>query len=277
LEDDQESYDPKGVTGFAMGSRLNKLRSLLRWLVAGRPSAAGSGGSLPAAHDRKGEAAGGGGSAGSRRALAISLLAVVAFSLLSFLNLDRPLAYACSRLGRGSREFFQVVTFLGLSGWYLVLSLLIFMLFRFRSRNPGRAAQALFVFVAISLSGIVVDILKFILGRYRPAMLFHDNLYGFAFFRIDARATSFPSGHAAVVTAVALSLGAIWPRFRVLYALAALLIIASRVVTCVHFLSDVVAGAYVAVITTLAVKRFFEESGLDLRCGGGSTGPGTGM
>jgi len=259
-----------------MGSRLNKLRSLLHRLVAGSPSAAGTGCSSPAIDGRR-EASGGGGPAGSRRLLAISFLAVVAFSVLSFLVLDRPLAYACSGLGKGSREFFRFVTTFGLSGWYLVPSLLLFVLFRFRSRKPARAAQALFVFLAVSLSGIVVDILKFILGRYRPAMLFHENLYGFAFLQTDALATSFPSGHAAVVTALALSLDAIWPRFRVLYALVALLVIASRVLTCTHFLSDVAAGAYVAVITTLAVKGFFEESGIDLRYGGGSAGLGTGL
>lgn len=82
---------------------------------------------------------------------------------------------------------------------------------------------------------------------------------------------------AAVITALALSLDAVWPRFRVLYALAALLVIGSLVVTCAHFVSDVVAGAYVAVITTLAVKRFFEESGVDLRHGGRSAGLGTGL
>jgi membrane-associated phospholipid phosphatase len=259
-----------------MGSRLSKLRSLLHWLVVGSPLPAGTGCSSPAVDGRR-EAAGEGGSAGSRRLLAVSFLAVAAFSVLSFVSLDRPLAYACSGLGRGIREFFRFVTTFGLSGLYLVPSLLLFLLFRFRSRNAARAGRALFVFLAVSLSGIVVDILKFILGRYRPAMLFHENLYGFAFFRIDAVATSFPSGHAAVVTGLAISLDAIWPRFRVLYALVALLVIGSRVVICAHFLSDVVTGAYVAAITTFALKHFFDESGIDLRCDGLGTGLGTGL
>jgi membrane-associated phospholipid phosphatase len=259
-----------------MGSRLNKLRSLLHWLVKGSPLVAGTGGSSPAIDGRQ-EASGESSSTGSRRLLAISFLVVVAFSVLSFLTLDRPLAYGCRGLGNGVRWFFRFVTTFGLSGWYLVPSLLLFVLFRFCSRKPVPAARALFVFLAVSLSGIVVDIVKFILGRYRPAMLFYDNLYGFAFFRTDALATSFPSGHAAVITALALSLDAIWPRFRVLYALAALLIVTSRVVTCAHFLTDVAAGSYVAVITTLAVKRFFEESGIDFRYGGGSAGLSTGV
>jgi membrane-associated phospholipid phosphatase len=209
--------------------------------------------------------------------LAISFLGVVAFSILSFHVLDRPLAYACSGIGKGSREFFRFVTTFGLSGWYLIPALLLFVLFRFCFRKPASAGRALFVFLAISLSGIVVDILKFILGRYRPAMLFHENLYGFNFFRTDALATSFPSGHAAVITALALSLDAVWPRFRVPYALGALLVIGSRVVTCAHFLSDVVGGSYVAVITTLTVRRFFEDSGIDLGHKGGSAGLNIGL
>jgi len=272
----KESFHPKGATGPAMGSSLNKLRGLLHSLVVGSPSAAGTGGSLRAINGER-EAAGEGGWGRNRRLLAISFLAVVAFSVLSFLILDRPLAYACSGLGKGSREFLRFVTTFGLSGWYLVPSLLLFVLFRFCSRKPALAGRALFVFLAISLSGIVVDILKFILGRYRPAMLFHENLYGFAFFRTDALATSFPSGHAAVISALALSLDAVWPKFRVLYALVALLVIGSRVVTCAHFLSDVAAGAYVAVITTLVVKRFFEESRINLRYTGGSAAVSTGL
>ena len=259
-----------------MGSRLNKLRSLVHWLVVGSPSPAGTGSSLPSLPER-GETAGGTSVTRSRRLLAISFLTVAAFCVLSFVSLDRPLAYACRGVGKGIREFFRFITTFGLSGWYLVPSLLLFIIFRFPSRKPAWAGPALFVFLSISLSGIVVDILKFTLGRYRPAMLFHENLYGFAFFRTDALASSFPSGHAAVVTALALSLDAIWPRFRIPYILLALMVSASRVLTSAHFLGDVVAGAYVAVITTLAVKGFFEESGIDLRYGGGSAGLGTGL
>ena len=250
-----------------MGYRLNKLRSLLHWLVVGSASPAGTGCSLPSIDGRQ-DASGGEGSAGGPRLLTVSLFAVAAFCVVSFVSLDRPIAYGCRALGHGVRQFFRFIATFGLAGWYLVPSLLLFILFRFRSRKPAWAGRALFVFLAVSFSGISVDILKFILGRYRPAMLFRENLYGFAFFKTAFLATSFPSGHAAVAAALALSLHAIWPRFRVLYALAALLVIASRVATSVHYLSDVVAGSYVAVITTLAVKRLFAASGIDLRHGG---------
>ena len=259
-----------------MGYRLNKLRSLLHWLVVGSPSSAGTGCSLPSIAGRR-DAPGRGGSAGGGRLLTVSFLAVAAFCVVSFVSLDRPIAYGCRGLGKGVREFFRFITTFGLSGWYLVPSFLLFILSRFRFRKPAWAGRALFVFLAVSFSGIVVDILKFILGRYRPAMLFRENLYGFVFFNTDALATSFPSGHAAVVAALALSLDAIWPGLRVLYAFAALLVIASRVATCVHYLSDVVAGTYVAVITTLAVKRFFAKSGIDLRHGGRSDGLRNGL
>jgi membrane-associated phospholipid phosphatase len=247
-----------------MGYRLNKLRSLLHWLVVGSPSPAVTKCSLPSLTGR-GEAAGETAFAGSRRFLTVSFLAVIGLCVLSFMSLDRPLAYGCRGLGNGVRQFFRFITTFGLSGWYLVPSLLLFTLFRSGYRKPAWAGRALFVFLAISFSGILVDILKFILGRYRPAMLFRENLYGFAFFETDALATSFPSGHAAVITALALSLDAIWPRFRIPYILLALMVSASRVVTSAHFLSDVVAGAYVAVATSLLLKRYFEQNGIDLR------------
>lgn len=250
--------------GPVMGCIVDKLSAFLVRLVGLSASPPGDRRSSPAVPGR-GEPGGEASFAASRRSLAVSFLAVAAFCALSIAVLDRPLAFACRSVAKGIRESFRFVTAFGLSGWYLVPSFLLFILFRFRYRNPAWAGRALFVFVAVALSGVLVDVLKFVLGRYRPAMMFRDGLYGFTLFQTDAGATSFPSGHAAVITALAMSLDAILPRYRAAYVVFALLVTASRVVTCAHFLSDAVAGAYVAAITVLLLKHLFTGTGLQLR------------
>jgi membrane-associated phospholipid phosphatase len=61
-----------------------------------------------------------------------------------------------------------------------------------------------------------------------------------------------------------MSLDAIFPRYRIAYVVLALLVTTSRVVTCAHFLSDAVAGAYVAAVTCLLLKHFFTRTGIQL-------------
>lgn len=257
--------DDGGGNHLVVDYRLNKLTKLLAWLVGTSFGSGGCGRSQSSALEQE-EARGGEYSPGSRRGVVISFLVVTVFCVLSFATLDRPVAHACRSMGSSIREPFRFITIFGLSGWYLVPSLALFILLRFRYRNPAWTGRALFAFLTIAVSGLLVDILKFVLGRYRPAMLFREeNLYGFAFFEANFLTTSFPSGHAAVITALALSLDTMFPRFRVLYVLAALMVIASRVITCAHFLSDVVAGAYAALITGIFVKHQFQRSGIRVR------------
>ena len=105
-------------------------------------------------------------------------------------------------------------------------------------RRRGRVA--VFLIVAVELSGVVTEIAKAMAGRARPDTAF-----------VDAYGLSFPSGHALGVTASVLALyvvarPALSPRARVVTLAAALAVIvavgAGRVVLNVHHPSDVVAG-----------------------------------
>jgi membrane-associated phospholipid phosphatase len=51
----------------------------------------------------------------------------------------------------------------------------------------------------------------------------------------------------------------------VMYFIIAFVIVLSRVFVCHHFITDVVVGSYVAVITTLCLKQFLDKSGIAIQ------------
>ena len=90
---------------------------------------------------------------------------------------------------------------------------------------------------------------KYVCGRPTPREWLHKpDLYGFHWFRGNEMQAAFPSGHMAVFTALAASLWRFYPRYRAIYALFLLALAAALIATNQHFLSDVVAGAYLGVL-----------------------------
>ncbi|MEI7637658.1 MAG: phosphatase PAP2 family protein [Syntrophus sp. (in: bacteria)] len=174
----------------------------------------------------------------------------------SFFYVDLPVAIASRTLDMQIVSVFQIITRLGESTWYLVASALLFLMFHFAWKREQWARWSLFVFSAVAASGLATDLFKWLAGRWRPKAHLQDQLYGFDFFGVGYDATSFPSGHATTIWALCVALTVLFPRYHhqlVLYVLAILVSI-SRVIVGAHYLSDVFAGIYVAVITVLLLK-----------------------
>jgi membrane-associated phospholipid phosphatase len=96
-------------------------------------------------------------------------------------------------------------------------------------------------------------------------MFFKEQIYGFEFFQLQGKTTSFPSGHASTIVALMLSLYFINPKYRVIYFIIAFVVVISRVLVCHHYPTDVVVGSYVAAITTLCIKQFLDKSGIAIQ------------
>jgi membrane-associated phospholipid phosphatase len=100
----------------------------------------------------------------------------------------------------------------------------------------------------------VKDQLKFAFGRtwpetwirHNPSFI-HDGVYGFHPFHGGPGFASFHSGHTTVSCAALCVLGICYPRFRVLYGLGMLGMAAGLVGANFHFLSDVIAGAFLGI------------------------------
>lgn len=123
----------------------------------------------------------------------------------------------------------------------------------------NRKKLAVGYLVTMTSQGLVVDLIKFIVGRGRPllekgAFYFHPLGYP------NREMTSFPSGDAAAAMALATLLGVYYPRSKWFFWLLALSAGFARVARDRHFLSDVIFGAGVGVIVSMLAIRWFGQS-----------------
>jgi lipid A 4'-phosphatase len=206
--------------------------------------------------------------------LSLLMIATVVLIALSIEFADRPLALFFHARDPDFRALFELTGRLGLTWGYLTIFGLAFGILHWGGLAPRlqllaasmRAFSAVpaFLFVSIAASGIVVDFLKFILGRPRPKLLFNAGVYDFSWLGMHPDHWSFPSGHSATIVALMMALWCLWPRHLLFYVLVACLVASSRVAVGAHYLSDVLAGAFIAVLTTRGIALIFARSGIDL-------------
>lgn len=98
--------------------------------------------------------------------------------------------------------------------------------------------------------------LKFAFGRSWPETwvrnnpsFIRDGVYGFNPFHGGPGYASFPSGHTAAICALMSVLWICYPRFRLLYAGCIIVVAIGLVGANFHFLSDVIAGAFLGITT----------------------------
>jgi len=187
--------------------------------------------------------------------MAASFAAVLLLIVLSYFFIDIPVTLYCKGLNRSIVDFFGIVTEFGISTGYLVGSFAFFLFYRFFRRRPIYAHRALFLFSSIAFSGIIVNIIKVFIGRYRPEMFFEKGLYGINFFSFSHGFASFPSGHAATTFSLAWALSLFFPRARIPLLCFAVMVGASRVIITSHYLSDALGGAYVGIMSVLFLKE----------------------
>lgn len=189
------------------------------------------------------------------------------------IHVDRPLSGWVAGWPEGRRAFALAVTDIGRVHWYLVPAAVGAVVLLVLRRRPGidaahRAVLSLwigrcaFLFAAVAATGLIVQGLKAVFGRARPPLLHDDGIYGFhpfTYYAVDY--ASFPSNHTATLVAAALAVGGIWPRWRTALLALALVLASFRVWVNMHFASDVVGGAMVAVAVSLLVQRGFARRG----------------
>jgi membrane-associated phospholipid phosphatase len=201
-----------------------------------------------------------------RKLILISFPMVVLLCIIGYFFLDLVVVKYCASTftNNNIRGTLKDISKLGLATYYLIFAAVCLLIFRFVIKKEVWSNRALFVFLSISVSGMLVIIIKFIFGRYRPKMFLQEQLYGFKFFQLKGKLTSFPSGHASTIVALMLALYFINPKYRVIYFVIALVIVISRVLVCHHYLTDAVFGSYLAIVTTVCLKHFMEKRGLPI-------------
>jgi membrane-associated phospholipid phosphatase len=170
-------------------------------------------------------------------------------------------------------DLFNEITDYGRSGWFLwPVGILVIALAAVAATTQRLARLTIvalivrleFIFVAIALPGLIVSGGKRLIGRVRPSAL---GPFAYVPFSWRPDYASMPSGHATTAFAAAVALGAIWPRARPLLWLYAVVIALSRVVISAHYVSDVVAGAFLGAFTALLVRNYFAARRLGFAAG----------
>ena len=203
----------------------------------------------------------------------VYLLPSVTLLCLIFIStVDKQLAFFCKEhLPPAWKIFFNSLTGLGRSWvWYTMVAGAFFVwhlqahysdaMTRRRRKLRAQSRVALWLLMAMLGSGFLVAVLKLLLGRARPHLLFEQGLYGFHLFSgLDWAQQSFPSGHSQIIWVVTTVLTILWPHYRLIFIILGGLVSTSRVVTTVHYLSDVVMGSFLGISCTVFLREFFYQ------------------
>lgn len=104
-------------------------------------------------------------------------------------------------------------------------------------------------------------LLKLVFGRVNTRFwLEQPDLYGFHWFQMREHCEGFPSGHMLVIVTLLAAFWRFYPKSRPLCFITATLLGAALVATNYHFVSDVIAGAYLGLLVeAVAFRLLFRE------------------
>lgn len=169
--------------------------------------------------------------------------------ILAYYFVDKPLATYFYQLALGNKlPFLEILTALGKWIAYVILFFIAGLYFRYIQVNAVYEARSWYLFGCVFLANLVCLILKVSLSRARPDLLFTNNEFGFYWFKLSSNYWSLPSGHTTTVISLAAGIGTIFSRYFYVLLTIALLIVASRIVLCFHYLSDVMSAFYISLL-----------------------------
>jgi len=115
---------------------------------------------------------------------------------------------------------------------------------------------ALLVACSVPLASILKSVLKILVGRINTRVWLGDpELKEFHWFQGSGDYSGFPSGHMAVFAVLVIACWQFYPRLRSGYSLFLALLAIALIATGYHFLSDVIAGAYLGFIVHGFITR----------------------
>ena len=174
---------------------------------------------------------------------------VLFMNLTSLLELDARLSNKM-RVAEKPGVLRNIAIFLAHSGdsWFWGAALILLWIFGSPAWKEWDAVE----FVGISLLAVLVMGIKFLVRRQRP-----EGEWGGIYRNTDPH--SFPSGHAArafFIAVIGSALGPAW--LGVVLWIWAPLVALARVAMGVHYLSDVIAGAFVGIVSAVLFLEVYE-------------------
>ena len=202
-------------------------------------------------------------------------LATIVLVATAMVFADAQLAAAAKHIPAWLHAAFAFVTEFGKSGWFLWPTGIVLLAIAVvaspalaplsRLMLAAIAVRAGFLFVAIGAPSLFATIIKRVIGRARPFVGNEADPFLYLPLSWQAAYASMPSGHATTAFAAAVAIALIWPRLRWPMLVYAVIIAASRVALDAHYLSDVIAGAFMGGTGALLVRDWFARRNLGFR------------
>jgi len=187
----------------------------------------------------------------------------VFLGVISYYYWDLPLAIYCKGLGRSVIDIAKIVTILGDSLWYFIILVPAFIYFWFLAKNKLWSKRIIFILLSLSISGLLNLLIKWLAGRYRPNML-EKGFFGFNYFGVGHDLNSFPSGHTVTAFSLAAAVSILFPRTGIVAFIIAISIGMTRIILTSHYLSDVIAGAGIGILSAMILKYYFDRRKIEL-------------
>jgi membrane-associated phospholipid phosphatase len=193
----------------------------------------------------------------------VSLAGVSAAVIVSVLWLDRPIALLAYGWFGHYRSLQHLAETPGFFGPLEALAFAVLVVRWLLARPFGVIdIVANLCIVTLAVGDPLKGWLKFIFGRTWPAYgqpsFIFEGAYGFHPFHGGPDFGSFPSGHTLAVCAVAVIVWRYLPMLRALCAVSVAMIMVALLAGDFHFLSDVIAGAFVGVSLSALVVNMWE-------------------
>ena len=182
-------------------------------------------------------------------------------SILFFIYFDYSIAIFFHQINDQTKSIFATLTQFGDSLYYFVPIVITWIVLKIINTNNSYLKTlsdiCLFLFWNILISGTLVQIFKHILARPRPELFFSSNETSLVFFSFESQLHSFPSGHSTTVFAFAFSMALLFPRLKNFWLIFASIIALTRVIITAHFVSDIIAGAFVSYLVSIYLGKYF--------------------
>jgi len=183
------------------------------------------------------------------KSISLLIMTGIIFTILAFILDMKALILIQSIQDRLLIIFFSIITQIGEIGIFVLL-LGVISIICILNRKPLTA-----LWTAAIASGLISWIFKTVTLRPRPFEILNEPSI------VATSLSSFPSGHAMAVFSILPILENEYPMLRIMFWIIALFVAFSRVYLKVHYLSDVVAGAFIGYITGLVILRISKNQG----------------
>ncbi|MDQ7068625.1 MAG: phosphatase PAP2 family protein [Sulfurimonas sp.] len=209
----------------------------------------------------------------SRLQLTLFTIVTLLLILLSYFYIDKTVSLYFIEHAQTYKAFGKTVSKLGESHWYIGIALIGFFYYKFIKTNELYKQRFLFLLYVNLFSGIISVIAKMLIGRLRPWKL-ENGGDGFGFLisqnpdfslleninyqismtlQDSTHYTSFPSGHTTTSVSVFTFMMILFPKQYYIWIPITLLGVSARILANDHFISDILAGMLLGVLSTLFI------------------------